>query len=97
MRYDASGQPVTASLADYLLVTAAEAPRVEVLHLASPSPLNPLGIKGVGESGVLPMPAAIAGAIEDALSPFGVRITRAPIAPHEIVELISSSRAKGNL
>jgi carbon-monoxide dehydrogenase large subunit len=95
MRYDAGGQPVTANLADYLLVTATEAPCVEVVHLASPTALNPLGIKGVGEAGVLPIPAAIAAAIEDALSPFGVRITRAPIAPHEIVELINSSRRVG--
>ena len=89
MQYDADAQPLTTSFADYLLVTATEAPPIELIHHTSPTPLNPLGVKGVGESGVLPMPAAIISAIEDALSPFDVRITQAPISPREIKKLIS--------
>ena len=88
MQFDESGQPLTTTLADYLLVTAAEAPPVQLVHLTSPTGLNPLGIKGVGESGVLPIPAAIISAIEDALAPFKVRITRAPLSPAEIVAMI---------
>jgi carbon-monoxide dehydrogenase large subunit len=95
MRFDEGGQPLTTSFADYLLPTAAEAPPIELIHLSSPTTLNPLGIKGVGESGVLPLPAAIASAVEDALSPFGVRITRAPIMPADIVALVRGARAAG--
>jgi carbon-monoxide dehydrogenase large subunit len=91
MQYDADAQPLTTTFADYLLVTATEAPPIELIHHTSPTPLNPLGVKGVGESGVLPMPAAIISAIEDALSPFGVRITQAPISPRETKKLISAS------
>ncbi len=66
--------------------------RSTLLHHESPSPLNPLGVKGVGEAGVIPTPAAIVAAIEDALAPFGVRIAQAPIRPHEIVALIAAAR-----
>jgi carbon-monoxide dehydrogenase large subunit len=90
MGFDDNCQPVTTTLADYLLVTATEAPPVEVLHMESPSPLNPIGVKGAGECGVLPMAPAIVSAIEDALSPFNVRIAQTPIFPARIVELVQS-------
>jgi len=92
MRYDENAQPITSTLADYLLVTAIEMPPVELGHLESPSPLNPLGVKGVGECGVVPIAAAVASAVEDALSPYGVRITRAPITPADIVALVAQGR-----
>ena len=92
MGFDESCQPVTANFADYLLIGAAETPTIETLHMESPSPLNPLGVKGVGECGVLPAAPAIASAIEDALAPFAVRIARAPIAPGEIVAMIRSAQ-----
>ncbi len=92
MGYDADAQPVTTTFADYLLVTATEMPRVEIAHLESPSPLNPLGVKGVGECGVVPVTAAVASAVEDALSPFGVRIAQTPIFPAQIVKLIEEAR-----
>jgi carbon-monoxide dehydrogenase large subunit len=88
MHFDASGQPLTTTLAEYLLPTSTETPAIRLVHHTSPSPLNPLGAKGVGESGVLPTPAAVISAIEDALSEFNVRIDGAPIAPHQIVALI---------
>jgi carbon-monoxide dehydrogenase large subunit len=94
MQYDVEAQPLTTTFADYLLVTATEAPPIELIHHTSPTPLNALGVKGVGESGVLPMPAAIISAIEDALSPLGVRITQAPISPREIKVLISASLSR---
>jgi aerobic carbon-monoxide dehydrogenase large subunit len=93
MGFDDEGQPVTANFGEYLLPCAPLVPPVTVLHHESPSPLNPLGVKGVGECGVMPVPAALVSAIEDALSPFGVRIDQAPIRPHEIVALINRSRS----
>jgi carbon-monoxide dehydrogenase large subunit len=81
MGFGTDGQPLTTNLADYLLVTSTEMPPVEIVHRESPTPLNPLGVKGVGESGVIPLPAAIASAIEDALSSFDVRIDQIPIKP----------------
>ena len=62
------------------------------MHQESPTPLNPLGIKGVGEAGTLPTAACVISAIEDALSPFGVRLSRAPITPAEIVAKIAEAR-----
>jgi aerobic carbon-monoxide dehydrogenase large subunit len=91
MGYDASGQPVTTTFADYLLPTATEVPRFETLYKESPSPHNPLGVKGVGEVGVIPCAAAVISAIEDALSPFNVRISQMPIMPHELVRLIAEA------
>jgi len=92
MRFDENCQPLTTTFADYLLVTATEIPSIEVLHMESPTPLNPLGVKGVGECGVLPIAPAIMSAIEDAMSPFGAHIARAPIHPAEIVEMAQSGR-----
>jgi carbon-monoxide dehydrogenase large subunit len=95
MGYDAAGQPVTTTFADYLLPTATDLPNFETLYKESPSPHNPLGVKGVGEVGVIPAAAAVISAIEDALSPFDVRIAQMPIMPHEIVELIGQGVARG--
>ena len=88
MGYDAAGQPLTTSFGEYLMPTAAEAPSVELLYEHSPTPLNPLGVKGVGETGTVPAAAAIVSAIEDALAPFGVRISDYPVTPARIVELV---------
>jgi aerobic carbon-monoxide dehydrogenase large subunit len=92
MRYDENAQPITSTLADYLLVSATEMPPVALGHLESPSPLNPLGVKGVGECGVVPVAAAVVSAVEDALSPYNVRITRAPIMPSDIVALVAEAK-----
>lgn len=92
MGFGADGQPLTTNLADYLLVSATELPRIEILHRESPTNLNPLGVKGVGESGCIPAPAAIVSAVEDALSPFGVALRHAPIRPNDIVSAIAATR-----
>jgi carbon-monoxide dehydrogenase large subunit len=92
MHYDAAGQPVTTTFADYLLPTATEAPVVQTLYQESPSPLNPLGVKGIGEVGTIPAAAAVISAVEDALAPFGVRIAQVPITPARLVELIAAGR-----
>jgi aerobic carbon-monoxide dehydrogenase large subunit len=92
MCFDEGGQPISTTLAEYLLVTATEMPsKIEILHKNAPSPLNELGLKGVGESGVIPMAAAMASAIDDALAPFGVFVRNAPISPSDIIELIAAS------
>ncbi len=93
MGFDENAQPVTTNYGEYLLVTATEMPAVEIIHRESPSPLNPLGIKGVGESGVIPTAAAVASAVEDALSPFGVKVRRAPLTPMDVVAAITEGSA----
>jgi CO/xanthine dehydrogenase Mo-binding subunit len=88
LAYDASGQRLTATLMDYALATAADAPRAfELRHLESPTPLNPLGAKGAGEGGIMPVHPLIAQAIEDALAPFDARITRVPVTRAEIAAM----------
>ena len=89
--YEPSGQLISGSFADYLLPRAPDAPSVEVFHHESPSPLNPLGIKGVGEGGTIPVAAAIAAAVEDALSPFGIRITESPLTPDRLRRLLQEA------
>ena len=77
--YDDAGQLATGTLMDYALPRAADVPGLEVHHVVTPSPLNPLGVKGAGEGGTLPAPAAIANAVADALRPLGVEITETPL------------------
>jgi carbon-monoxide dehydrogenase large subunit len=89
--YDETGQPLTTTYMDFLLPTAMEIPEIEIVHLETPSPLNPLGIKGAGEGGAIPGPAVLAEAIEDALAPFGVRIREMPLSPSRIRELLAAS------
>jgi carbon-monoxide dehydrogenase large subunit len=89
MGFDDSGQPVTTTFADYLLPGAVEVPAIATLYLETPSPLNPLGAKGAGEVGTIPAAAAIISAVEDALQPFGVRISQTPITPPQLVALIA--------
>jgi carbon-monoxide dehydrogenase large subunit len=79
---------------DYLVPTAMELPPIETVHLEYPSPRNPLGVKGIGEGGAISPPAALANAVEDALAPFGVRVTRAPLGPSTVLDLINAGRAK---
>src|SRR5579884_1752470 len=84
MLYDENGQPLTTSYMDYLVPTSTEVPDVTLAHVETPSPLNPEGIKGAGEGGTMPVPAAVANAIDDALSPFGVAVDRAPMSPDRL-------------
>ena len=84
MVYDENGQLLNASFMDFLMPYASEIPHIEIDHLETPSPLNPLGIKGAGEAGVIPSAAVFAAAIEDAE---GFPIDRMPISPTELFEL----------
>ena len=87
MDFDEAAQPITTTFADYLLPTSTAVPNIEVLLHESPSPFNPLGAKGVGEGGTVPVAAAVISAIEDAL---GVHMSEAPITPARIVELLAT-------
>jgi len=90
MVYDEHAQPLSTNFGEYLLPLATDVPRVDLVHLETPSPLNPLGVKGAGEGGTIPAIAAIAAAVENALEPFGVKITEVPISPQRIVELLGN-------
>jgi carbon-monoxide dehydrogenase large subunit len=93
LHFDDSGQLLNASFMDFLMPTAFEMPEIEIAHIETPSPLNPLGIKGVGEAGTIPVAPLVAEAIEDALAPFGVRIREMPLSPVRIRELLEETRA----
>jgi carbon-monoxide dehydrogenase large subunit len=95
MGYDDDAQPVTTNFADYLLPTSTEIPMMTTLFKETPSPLNPLGVKGAGEVSTIPTAAAVISAIEDALSPFNVRIAQTPVPPQKLVELIAGAKAAG--
>ncbi|MEU8273903.1 aerobic carbon-monoxide dehydrogenase large subunit [Microbispora bryophytorum] len=84
MVYDEHGQLLNASFMDFLMPYATEVPHIETAHLETPSPLNPLGIKGAGEAGVIPVSAVIASAVEDAE---GITIARMPISPSDLHHL----------
>src|SRR5205809_6021385 len=91
--YDATGQRLTTSFMDFLMPTAMEVPEIEIVHTETPSPLNPLGVKGVGEAGAIPVPALIAEAVDGALAPFGVRVREMPLNPGRVLALLAEGRA----
>src|SRR5213594_287962 len=91
--YDAAGQLVTGTLMEYALPRAADIPSLDVHHVVTPSPLNPLGVKGAGEGGALPAPAAIANAIADALRPLGVELTEMPLTRERLWRRIQVARS----
>ncbi|WP_067832339.1 aerobic carbon-monoxide dehydrogenase large subunit [Actinomadura kijaniata] len=84
MAYDASGQLVNASFMDFLMPYATEIPHIETDHQETPSPLNPLGVKGAGEAGVIPVSAVIAAAVEDAE---GIEVNAMPLSPDDLFHL----------
>jgi CO/xanthine dehydrogenase Mo-binding subunit len=89
--YDAQGQVQNGSWMDFLMPYATEIPALELHHLETPSPLNPLGIKGAGEAGTIPVAAVVAAAVEDALAPRGVKVPAMPLEPQTILELLSTT------
>jgi carbon-monoxide dehydrogenase large subunit len=93
MRYDENAQPLTTSFADYLLPMATDVPTCAIEHVETVNPLNPLGVKGAGEGGTIPAPAAIIAAIEDALSPFDVHFAETPLTPERIVAALRTAGA----
>ena len=91
--YDAEGNPLTTSLMDYAIPTIGEIPQIETLHLETPSPLNPLGVKGVGESGTIGSTPAVQNAVIDAVSHLGVRHIDMPAHPMRVWEAIRAAGA----
>jgi carbon-monoxide dehydrogenase large subunit len=93
LAHDDTGQRLTGTLMDYALATAADTPRTfEIRHLESPTPLNPLGAKGAGEGGIMPVHPLLAQAVEDALAPLGARVTRVPVTRADICALARGGR-----
>jgi 2-furoyl-CoA dehydrogenase large subunit len=95
LEYDEGGQLLTGTFMDYLVPTASEAPVIDIAHVVSPSPLTPLGSKGLGESSSMTVPAVIANAVSDALAPLGIGITELPMSPTRLWALIESARRAG--
>ena len=92
LAYDETGQLLSGSFMDYLLPTSQDLPTIECIILEeAPSPLNPLGIKGAGEGAIVATGAALANAVADALSPFGVEINRLPLSPDNIRSWLRSA------
>jgi len=90
LAYDAEGQLRNASFMEFLMPYSTEIPAIEIGHIETPSPLNPLGVKGAGEAGVIPVGAVIASAIEEAI---GVPITSMPLSPLKLFELVHTARS----
>ena len=91
IQYDATGNPQTANLADYGMVSAAELPSFELVDLETPTWVNPLGAKGIGESGTIGSTPAVQSAVVDALTPFGVRHLDIPCTSQRVWEAIHTS------
>jgi carbon-monoxide dehydrogenase large subunit len=88
LAYDDEGNPLTTTFMDYLLPTAAEMPHIEYGHVETRA-AGPGGYKGVGEGGAIGAPPAVINAVADALTPFGVEITRLPLTPAAVLELLA--------
>ena len=93
MAYDASGQPLASTLADYLLPGAAEVPRIRIFHMETPSPYTERGIKGMGEGATIGAVSVILSAVNDALLPLGAELNETPATPRRIIEAIQRARA----
>jgi len=93
MPFDASGQPLATTLADYLLPGPTEVPSPRLDHMETPSPYTQFGVKGIGEGGAIAPPAAIVNALNDALRPLGVELMRSPVTPYRVVEAILAACA----
>ena len=92
VHFDSAGQPLTTNYGEYLLPLATDAPRIEIVHLETPSPLNPIGATGAGEGGTIPAAACVISGIEDALAPFGVVLTGHPVSPEDVRNVIDSAK-----
>ena len=95
MPFDGSGQPLASTLADYHLPVAGDIPAVRIIHMETPSPLSRYGQKGIGESGAIGPPAAIANAVNDALSPLGAEVSDIPLTPERILEALAKAGTGG--
>ena len=92
VRYDSDGNPITSNLADYAFISSAELPSFEVIHMETPTPRNPLGAKGIGESGTIGSTPAVQSAVVDALAHLGIRHIDMPATPERVWTAISQHR-----
>ncbi len=90
--YDDNGQLLNASFMDYLLPTSLDVPKIESDHTETPSPFNPLGVKGAGEAGAIPTGALFAQAVEDALSQYNLEICEIPLSPNRLFEIFEEAK-----
>ncbi|MEU5658751.1 xanthine dehydrogenase family protein molybdopterin-binding subunit [Streptomyces sp. NPDC047737] len=95
MVYGPDGQPRTGTYMDYLVPTSSEIPDLDMDEIHSPSPMNDLGVKGLGEGGAIAPQAVLANAVEDALRPFGAVVRRGPLSPSRVRDLIRASATNG--
>ena len=86
--YDREGQLLSGTFMDYAMPIASDVPAIELVHQEIPSPLNPLGVKGLGEGGAISPPATLANAVCDALAPFGIELNATPIRPESLLREI---------
>ncbi len=96
MPFDAQGQPLASTLADYMLPGATEVPAIRIDHMETPSPFSYFGQKGIGEGGAIAPPAAIANAVNDALQDLGVEVLESPITPRRLLAAIAAARARAD-
>ncbi len=94
--YDESGQPLASTFADYMMPGTGEAPRYRITHTETPSPFTEFGIKGMGEGGTIPTPAAIGNAINDALSSVSGEVRQTPFTPQRVLAALRESEAQGS-
>jgi carbon-monoxide dehydrogenase large subunit len=92
MIYDPEGNPVTSTLMDYAFITAMELPSFELVSMETPTTVNPLGVKGIGEAGTIGATPAVQNAVVDALSPFGIRHVDMPTTPERVWTAINEAR-----
>lgn len=93
MVYDAAGNPLTTTFADYTFISACELPSFELVEMATPTPVNPLGAKGVGESGTIGSTPAVQNAVVDALKPWGIEHLDMPATPQRVWSAIETSKS----
>ncbi|HEX6022869.1 MAG TPA: xanthine dehydrogenase family protein molybdopterin-binding subunit [Solirubrobacter sp.] len=92
LMYDEDGQPLNPNFVDYLMPAVGNVPTIEVGHMETPTPLNPMGMKGAGEGGAVGSPAALVNAVEDAVAHLGVRVMSSPVTPNGLYDLIAPAR-----
>ena len=96
LRYGEDGQLLSSTFMDYRLPSVEEVPELALEHIVTPNPFTPLGAKGAGETGMIGPPPVLCNAVEDALSPLGVKIRETPLTPDRILDLIEKAQAQSS-
>jgi len=97
MAFDGSGQPLASTFSDYLLPGPTEVPEPRMFHMETKSPYTEFGVKGIGESGAIPPPAAIGNAVNDALRPLGAALYVTPITPRRVLQALAAVAQAGKV